>query len=132
MREIGIVREAADGMCKVSVRRQSACGENCATCSATCKQKEALCIAKNTANARVGDKVVIEIATEKVLKSAFLVYILPIIVFFFVYFGAEHYLLPHPAIIALLAMVSVFALLFFVDRRKNADFISEVQEILEK
>ena len=132
MKEIGIVKEVTGEMCRVSVKRQSACGENCATCSATCKQKDALCIAKNTAKAKVGDKVVIEIATDKVLKSAFLVYILPIIVFFFVYFMAGHYLLPYPAVIALLAMVCVFAVLFFVDRRKNADFISEVQEILEK
>ena len=132
MRETGIVREVSGDFCKVGVKRSSACGDNCATCSAACKQKEAICTAKNTVGAKVGQRVIIEINTEKVLKSAFLVYILPIFVLIGVYLAADSFKIPYPAIFAFASMIGVFAVLFLRDRRMKEEFISEVLEILEK
>ena len=132
MRETGIVREVSGDYCKVGVRRSSACGDNCATCSAACKQKEAICTAKNTVGAMVGQRVIIEINTEKVLKSAFLVYILPIFVLILVYLVLDGFKVPYPAIFAFASMIGVFAVLFIKDKRAKEEFISEVLEILEK
>ena len=87
MKETGIVKEASGEFCKVVVMRKSACGENCASCSGGCKLQNQICLVKNTKGAKAGDKVEIEIDTMTVLKSAFLVYILPILVFFFTYFA---------------------------------------------
>ena len=132
MKETGIVREVSGEYCKVGVRRSSACGDNCATCSAACKQKESICTAKNTAGAKVGQRVIIEINTEKVLKSAFLVYILPIFVLIAVYLIADSFKFSYPAIYALASMIVVFLVLFVRDRHVKDEFISEVLEILEK
>ena len=132
MKEIGIVREVSGDFCIVGVKRNSACGDNCTTCSATCKQKEATCTAKNTAGAQVGQKVAIEINTQKVLKSAFLVYVLPIFVLICVYLVMDSFKIPYPAIYALASMIVVFAVLFARDKHVKDEFISEVLEILEK
>ena len=132
MKETGIVREVSGEYCKVGVRRSSACGDNCATCSAACKQKESICTAKNTAGAKVGQRVIIEINTEKVLKSAFLVYILPIFVLIAVYLIADSFKVSYPAIYALASMIVCFLVLFVRDRHVKDEFISEVLEILEK
>ena len=132
MKETGIVREVSGEYCKVGVRRSSACGDNCATCSAACKQKESICTAKNTAGAKVGQRVIIEINTEKVLKSAFLVYILPIFVLIAVYLIADSFKVSYPAIYALASMIVVFLVLFVRDRHVKDEFISEVLEIFEK
>ena len=81
MRETGIVKSVEGDLCTCSVKRKSACGENCATCKATCSSREHTFVARNLAGAKAGDIVVVEMGTKKVLTSAFLVYILPLIAF---------------------------------------------------
>jgi len=131
MRETGTVQSVSGNFCNVVVTRKSACGDNCANCKGGCSLKNQICIAKNDIGAAPGDKVVIEISTEKVLKSAFMVYILPIIVFFIVYFAVSNFS-PLAPFIAVCAMACVFVLLFFHDKRSKSEFISTVCEILEK
>ena len=132
MRETGTVKSVEGDFCQVVVTRQSACGENCASCKGGCKLQNQICNAKNSVGAKAGDKVIIEMDTKKVLKSALLVYILPIIVFFTVYFLLYNLLESTRILGAILAMVTVFVLLFFHDRRHKSDFISQVVKILEK
>ena len=81
MRETGIVKSVEGDLCTCSVKRKSACGENCATCKATCSSREHTFSARNLVGAKAGDTVIIEMGTKKVLTSAFLVYILPLIAF---------------------------------------------------
>ena len=131
MKETGTVQSVSDGFCNVVVTRKSACDENCAACKGGCNLQNQICVAKNSIGAKPGDKVIIEISTEKVLISAFMVYILPILVFFVVYFAASPYSDFAP-VIAFCAMVLVFILLFFHDRHHKSEFISTVCEILEK
>jgi len=132
MRETGTVQSINGDFCNVIVTRKSACGENCASCKGGCKLQNQVCTAKNSIGASPGDKVLIEIDTGKVLKSAFLVYILPILVFIVVYFICDYFLDYGQGLIALSGMLVVFLLLFFHDKKHKTDFISHVVKILEK
>lgn len=84
----GIVQKIIDeNYAEVCVTRQSACGENCASCSGCSKPNyTAVTIAKNTTDAKVGDTVNIKSETLTVIKGAVYVYILPIILFFVAFF----------------------------------------------
>ncbi len=62
----------------ISVIRESACGESCASCSAKCSLKDAEIIAETVPGIQKGDTVIFEMAASKVLFAAFLVYITPL------------------------------------------------------
>ena len=132
MKETGIVKDVSGEFCHVVVRRKSACGENCASCGGGCKLQNQICLVKNTKNAKPGDKVEIEIDTIMVLKTAFLVYLLPIIVFIFTYFALSKLSELIAAVISISAMLSVFVLLFIADKKKKHEYISHISQILEK
>lgn len=132
MREEGIVIKASGDLCEVSVRRKTACGENCASCKATCGAREQICVAKNILGAVVGDRVVIEMDSQKVLKSAFLVYILPVLVFLVIFAiisenGGSQLV---SALCSVVAAIVVFVWLRFYDKKHKKDFIPKVTEIL--
>ncbi len=83
------------GKALVLVRRMSACGENCASCSAGCGEKnKATVIALNRISANVGDEVVISSKTSKILSAAFMAYILPLLLFFIAYISTDAANLP--------------------------------------
>lgn len=132
MKETGIVKDISGEFCHVVVRRKSACGENCASCGGGCKLQNQICLVKNTKNAKPGDIVEIEIDTAKVLKSAFLVYILPILIFICTYFALSNLSELSAALISASAMVCVFVALFVADRKKKTEYISHISQILEK
>lgn len=132
MKEIGIVQSVSGNLCKVVVTRKSACGENCASCKGGCKLENQICTAKNNIDAKPGDKVELEIDSKKVLKSAFLVYILPIIIFFAAYFISEGLKEPLRIFISIVATLILFLLLFLRDKRLKSEYLSEVTKILEK
>ena len=69
----------------VLFKRQSACGGNCASC-AGCEGCEITAEAENSAGAKAGDTVIVESKTSSVLKTAFIVYICPVISFVASYF----------------------------------------------
>ena len=78
------------GMAEVSVPRKSACGhdcESCAGCGMTGSSVRAA--AKNPIGAQVGEQVVVESSTKKLLSVMLLVYILPFVLFFVGYFASE-------------------------------------------
>lgn len=131
MKETGIVKSVSGEFCQVAVLRKSACGENCASCKGGCKPQAQLCTAKNTPSAKVGDRVIIEIDSSTVLKSAFLLYIMPIIVFFSAYFLCGKFSETIRISVSFLATALVFLRLFFLDKRRKNQYISQVTEILE-
>lgn len=68
-----------NGMAEVVVTRTTACGSNCGNCESCIFQSELKTLAKNSIDARPGQKVIIESKSSKIYKAAMLVYILPMI-----------------------------------------------------
>lgn len=132
MRETGTVKSVKGSECEVAVKRKTACGENCASCSAACSEREQICLAKNEIGAKVGDKVFIEIETVAVLKSAFLVYILPLLVFFTAYAVFESFLKSEAvsAVTSILAAGTLYLCLWAYDKKRKTDCKPRVVEII--
>ena len=132
MREEGFVKAVFGDNCEIIIKRKTACGENCASCKAGCEAREQVCVAENRIGANVGDRVLIEIESTKVLKSAFLVYILPILVFLTVFIavsevgGNELY----SALASVFASGVVFLGVTAYAKRHKKEYISKVVEII--
>lgn len=133
MREEGVVRKETDGICEVIVRRKTACGDNCASCKGACKMNFQSVTAKNAVGAKAGDIVVIEMDSKKVLFSAFLVYIMPLLVFVISFYGMQKLRFSSAlsgGVSALLTVV-LFGLTMLYDRRHKADFLPVIIKIEE-
>lgn len=64
----------------VSVKRVSACGENCANCKGACETTKTTAVVKNSAGACIGDVVKIESESSQVIRAAVVLYIVPVVV----------------------------------------------------
>lgn len=78
MNQTGRVISVTPKKTLISVIRESACGESCASCSAKCSLKDAEIVAETKPGINAGDTVIFEMAASKVLFAAFLVYITPL------------------------------------------------------
>ena len=76
-------------MAEVVVTRSTACGSNCGSCEACIFQSELKAVAKNSINARPGQRVVISSRTSKVFSAAMLVYVMPLVLFILGYAAAS-------------------------------------------
>lgn len=87
-----VTRILDDGRAEVAVKRQSACGHDCAQCGGGCSElmvaSEVRVVADNAAGARAGDTVTVESSTSRVLGAALVVYTVPFLLFFLCYFLA--------------------------------------------
>ncbi|MCD7947474.1 MAG: SoxR reducing system RseC family protein [Oscillospiraceae bacterium] len=87
-----VTRLLADGRAEISVKRQSACGHDCAKCGGGCAELTVMptvtVTAENPVRAAVGDSVSVESTTRAVLGAAAVVYLLPLVLFFVGYFIA--------------------------------------------
>ena len=73
-------------MAEIAVKRESACGGNCHSCSGCSGKSNIMKVsAKNSAMAQVGDRVVVSSSTQSILKAAMVVYVIPIVLFFVFY-----------------------------------------------
>lgn len=85
-----VTRILDEGRAEVAVKRQSACGHDCAQCGGGCSElmvaSEVRVVADNAAGARPGDTVTVESSTSRVLGAAVLVYTVPFLLFFGGYF----------------------------------------------
>ena len=88
MTQQGIIKKLLPGgRAEVEVTRRSACGHDCAKCGG-CGGLETQTLyvtARNHTDADVGDRVLIEGETGRVLGLAALVYMLPLVLFFIGY-----------------------------------------------
>ena len=76
------------GMAEISVPRKSACGHDCEECAGCGVSGASVrAAARNTVGAEVGQKVVVESSTKKLLGVMLLVYLLPVLCFFVGYFA---------------------------------------------
>jgi len=134
MRETAIVKSVDGEFCTCSTRRKSACGDNCATCKAVCSSREHIFTAINKAGAKVGDTVIIEMPTNSVLKSAFLVYILPLVAFLlgFSYFFSSGKSELTSAFWGIILGGAMWILVSFYGKYKKAELTPEVTEIVEE
>ena len=79
-----------DGYVQISVPRKSACGHDCEECAGCGMTGAAIrARAKNDPGAAVGQKVVVESSTKKLLGVVALVYVLPVVCFLLGYFLSE-------------------------------------------
>ena len=70
-----------NSMAEVVVTRSTACGSNCGSCESCIFQSEMRTVARNSIQARPGQRVVIESKTSKVFFAAAIVYIMPLVLF---------------------------------------------------
>ncbi|MBQ9663993.1 MAG: SoxR reducing system RseC family protein [Oscillospiraceae bacterium] len=118
-----VTRLLPNAMAEVVVTRSTACGSNCGSCESCIFQSELKAVAKNSINARPGQRVVIESRTSKVFSAAILVYVVPLL-FFILGFALASLLGASEGIAILVSFVFlVFAalLLVQVQKRKTAE-----------
>lgn len=132
MREIGFVDKSNGGYAWVRVAKKSACGENCASCKGGCTPGERTMKVKNPIGASVGDRVAVELSDKRFLLAAFLVYILPLIMFLAGFLVSGYFFSGE-----LLQIVSGLAVagctVLIIGRIKNADrFMAEITQVFEK
>ncbi len=114
----------------VRIEKKSACSGECSSCG-LCENPVYDIEAKNSANANVGDKVLLYMPTGRVYIAAFLVYMLPIIAVF-ASMGIC-YLLGAPAYITAPLCGLILIAWIFVIRvyNKKANLDSEIKEIVK-
>lgn len=134
MREVGVVESTNGNLAVVSVKRYTACGGSCANCSAKCNLKANQITVGNKIGAMPGDVVEIEMKTSTVLKSAFKVYILPLLLFFLGYFLVEYK--TRSQLFSLIGGLIVFGVTFIFlliwDRLNKEKFTTTIIDIKEK
>ncbi len=79
--EAVVTRLLPGDMAEVAVRRTTACGGNCGSCESCVFQNELKTPALNRVRARPGQKVLIESQSSRIFKAAFLVYVMPLLLF---------------------------------------------------
>lgn len=107
MRCEGIVKEKSADTVTVSVIREGACGGNCSACGG-CGETVIKIAAENRVNAEVGDRVILESDSKKVLFSAFILYILPILIFFAVFMPLYSCGFSTPSVVIIEAAAMIF------------------------
>lgn len=101
-----VVQITPNGHAQVKVRRASACASahncgSCDHCSMMENAPEIVVDAENAYGAQVGDTVVVESSTGKVLGAAALLYLVPVLLFFLGYFLGNSLAWPESGSIAL-------------------------------
>lgn len=134
MEQIGEVVELSGRQALVRIKRTSACGENCSSCSGECKPSSSVVRATNGLSAKVGDTVKLQMNTTAFLILAFIGYIFPIIVAVAVYAVVSRVttntiIADASAVLSILFVLFVFYLLDKIPK-KPAYFTSRIIKIL--
>ncbi|MGL5001000.1 MAG: SoxR reducing system RseC family protein [Cetobacterium sp.] len=85
MKSSGLVKEKYGNKLKVSIYKESACS-HCNNCSDTSKISNTLDFICEDKNIEVGDVIKFELEDNVIFKSAFIVYIIPLVFLFLGYF----------------------------------------------
>ena len=125
----GIVIRADGNVATVKIKRSSACGHDCGECN-LCKNPDIEVKILNPIGAQVGDRVRIGTDTSKVLKDAFLLYMLPIIGAFVLYITLDSFGLGNAICIGAEVVWAVLWFVFIRHYSKNSVSMSCAIEIL--
>lgn len=79
MKERARVVSEDGGFAKVTLKRASACGDNCAQCKGGCAPGSTFVEAENTIGAHKGQEVILEMKTGLFLGAVGITYVLPLI-----------------------------------------------------
>lgn len=101
-----VLQLTPNGYAQVKVRRASACASahncgSCDHCSMMENAPEIVVDAENSCGAQVGDTVIVESSTGKILGAATLLYLVPVLLFFLGYFLGNSFAWPESGAIAL-------------------------------
>lgn len=77
MDQIGYVRKVEGENIELEVKRVSACGDNCKSCSGSCDEKAHIIVLPNKINAKVGDYVEVNAEAKNILKYMVIIYMIP-------------------------------------------------------
>ncbi len=137
MQQIGTVLETENGIATVEVMRMSACegchksAEGCAACAVVGGKKKHTLYAKNSVDAKKGDKVELSAPTGRVLFYAFAVFVLPIIsalAFYFV--SAIFFEGGYPFLFAFFGIAIVFVILALLNRKAEKHVDTEIVRVV--
>lgn len=129
MKGEGIVVKATGLTATVRIERKSACSGECSSCG-MCENPVFDVDVQNKIGAKTGDKVKLYMPSKKVYMSAFLVYLLPILVIFAVMgvcslIQAKGYVTAAWVLIAVVIWIAVIR-----KYNKSANLKSEIVEII--
>ncbi|MTI67191.1 MAG: SoxR reducing system RseC family protein [Firmicutes bacterium] len=79
MKQKGFITKTEKKTANVIIRRETACGDKCSSCNGGCNVNATKVMIENKLNAKAGDYVEIRMETKMVMKSAFILYIIPLI-----------------------------------------------------
>ncbi len=134
MKEVAFVEKITGDRALVSVAKKSACGENCASCKGGCVPGERKLWAKNNMGAEVGDRVVLELDSSRVIYAAFLAYILPVVVFLAVFMALDGFIYSELllAVIAFLAAGAAVFLVRKINDKSKEKYMPQITKITRK
>lgn len=113
----GTVISVALNEAVVRISKSSACGHNCASCNA-CSNPSYEMTVSNPLGAKVGDRVVIESDSSKILALSFLIYILPVFLLIIAAVICQEYSLGVLSLIVFGVMISFWILLIRLVNKK--------------
>ena len=130
MKQTGTILSTDNETAEIAIARESACGGNCASCGGC--NSVTVVTAINTIGAKVGDKVEMEMASSKVLFTAFIVYALPIIMFVLAYFAGVKISGNDTIgiIIGFLVMALFYAAIIIFSKKNKNKYQLKVEKIL--
>ncbi len=134
MKEVAFVEKITGDRALVSVAKKSACGEKCASCKGGCVPGERKLWAKNNMGAEVGDRVVLELDSSRVIYAAFLAYILPVVVFLAVFMALDGFIYSELllAVIAFLAAGAAVFLVRKINDKSKEKYMPQITKITRK
>ncbi len=133
MRQTGKVVDVKDDFLVLSVVRDSACGESCASCSSKCSLKNTTATADKIIGVNKGDTVEFEMSSSKVMWAAFLVYITPLIVLMLGYIIAVLLGISEgrSVLVGIIAMAFWFFVVHFIDKKLSKHYKHTIVKKIE-
>lgn len=142
MQQKGYVANTNDNMAQVIVNRESACGHSCDSCGGGCSNPSISLNLENTLGAKIGDYVIIESKSSTILKTAFVAYIIPLILMLigigssmkvFENMGTENYE-TYAFLVGVSTLIISYFMLRYVDNKyfKENDSLLEMVEIVKE
>jgi sigma-E factor negative regulatory protein RseC len=116
MEQVGKIEKIEGTKATVSVKRVSACGESCKSCSAVCKQPSVIIETELNGDYQVGDYVEITTENEVALKQIFMLYGIPFLIMMAVIAAVQLLMFDNPNkdMISAVASVASLAVSFFI------------------